>query len=356
MKKLLKNKKVLIPSIVVAVVLVVILSCVLFYTANLGAVRSTKENVAFEVTSGETTDSVISRLEDKKLIKNTMVTKIYMKLHGLNDIKAGTFTLDRSWTTKEILQTLSDVNKAKDGQAMITFREGMWAKDVAALIEQEMGIPKDELIALWNDDAYINELMNSYPFLTKDVLNPEYRIKLEGFLFPETYTFKKDATAKEITKTFLDHFQTIYDTYETEINNSELNIHEIITLASVVQYEASSKQDMDMIAGVFYNRLAADMPLQSSVTVCYALYDDLTSSDDCEIQTDIDSPYNTYRHPGLPIGAILNPGEEAIHAVLNPKKNDYLYFVADIYGDGSVYYAKTLDEHEANIDKYNLRK
>ncbi|MEG0275032.1 MAG: endolytic transglycosylase MltG, partial [Longicatena sp.] len=123
-----------------------------------------------------------------------------------------------------------------------------------------------------------------------------------------------------------------------------------------VQYEAAKKSDMDMIAGVFYNRLKQNMPLQSSVTVCYALYDNLTSSDDCEIQTDINSPYNTYQVSGLPIGPILNPGEEAIHAVLNPKDSEYLYFVADIYGDGTVYYAKTLNEQEANIDKYGLRK
>ena len=111
-----------------------------------------------------------------------------------------------------------------------------------------------------------------------------------------------------------------------------------------------------MIAGVFQNRMKLGMSLDSSVTVCYALYDDMTSGEDCEVNTHIDSPYNTYKNAGLPIGPILNPGAAAIDAVLHPKDNDYLYFVADIYGDGKVYYAKTLQEQEANIDKYNLRK
>ena len=95
------------------------------------------------------------------------------------------------------------------------------------------------------------------------------------------------------------------------------------------------------------------MPLQSSVTVCYAL--DITQDDNwqaCEMNPTFDSPYNTYMYGGLPPGPIENPGSEAINAVLNPAKHDYYFFMADVYGDGTVYYAKTLEEHEANVDKY----
>ena len=109
---------------------------------------------------------------------------------------------------------------------------------------------------------------------------------------------------------------------------------------------------MGLIAQVFENRLAIDMKLQSSVTICYALYEEYKKAIDCEINSDIDSPYNTYLHEGLPIGPILNPGEAAIRAVLHPTANDYLYFMADIYGDGKVYYANTLEEHEANVERY----
>ncbi len=109
---------------------------------------------------------------------------------------------------------------------------------------------------------------------------------------------------------------------------------------------------MYLVSGVFYNRLGIDMPLQSSVTVCYALYDDFAHASDCETNADIDSPYNTYQHNGLPIGPILNPGKVAIDAALHPQESDYLYFIADIYGDGTVYYAKTFEEHSALVAKY----
>lgn len=91
---------------------------------------------------------------------------------------------------------------------------------------------------------------------------------------------------------------------------------------------------------------------ESSVTVCYALYEDYEHAEDCELNSNIDSPYNTYLNAGLPIGPILNPGKDAIDAALHPQESDYLYFMADIYGDGKVYYAKTLEEHEANVSQY----
>ena len=275
-----------------------------------------------------------------------------MKFHGLSDIKAGNFKLDARWDT----ETLNDSKQANADDIKITFKEGMWAKDVAALIEKQTGVKAGELLALWNDDAYLNTLIKKYSFLSRDILNAQYKVKLEGYLYPETYSFHKDATAKQITETFLDQFQKTIAPYEADIKKSGMSMQEAITFASIVQYEASTKEDMEMIAGVFQNRLKQGMTLDSSVTVCYALYDDMTSGEDCEVNTHIDSPYNTYKNAGLPIGPILNPGAMAIQAVLHPKANDYLYFVADIYGDGKVYYARTLDEQEANIDKYNLRK
>ena len=120
------------------------------------------------------------------------------------------------------------------------------------------------------------------------------------------------------------------------------------------QYTAETLPSrLELVAGVFYNRLAAGMKLQSSVTVCYAI--DKEKDDDwmaCEVNPDFDSPYNTYRVEGLPPGPILNPGRDAIQAVLQPQASDYLYFMADVKGDGTVYYAKTYAEHQANVRKY----
>lgn len=354
--KALKNKKILIPAILVIICLVIGVTAFSMYTAKLKAPSTTPEKVIFEVKEGEGNASVLDKLEKAGLIQDIQAAKLCMKLQGLNDIKFGVFTLDRSWDTETILENLNDVKKAKQNEVMITFKEGMWAKDIAQSLQHKLGVNAKNLLKLWNDDTYLKELMKTYPFLTKDILNDKTRVKLEGYLFPETYTFAKDADEKEITKTFLDHFQKIYQKYEKDIVSSKFTMHEILTLASMVQYEASTKEDMQLIAGVFFNRLDKDMMLQSSVTVCYALYDDLTSGEDCEVNPDIDSLYNTYKYKGLPIGPILNPGEDAIQAVLHPTKSDYLYFVADVYGDGKVHYAKSYEEQLQNQEKFHLNK
>lgn len=354
--KTLKNKKILIPAVILLAVVVIGIAAFGMYTSKLSAVSDTSEEVMFEVKEGDGSAVVLANLEKEKLIQDASAAKLCMKLNGLGDIKFGIFTLNRSWDTEKILTTLNDVKKAKQNEVMITFKEGMWAKDVAKLLEEKQGTKAKDLLALWNDPAYLKELIQKYPFLTKDILNDKTRVKLEGYLFPETYTFAKDADAKALTETFLDHFNNIYKKHEKDIKESKLSMHDIITLASMVQYEASSEKDMKLVAGVFFNRLDKGMKLQSSVTVCYSLYDNLTSGEDCEVNPDIDSLYNTYKYEGLPIGPILNPGEAAIAAVLHPEKSDYLYFVADVYGDGKVYYAKTYEEQLANQEKFHLNK
>lgn len=356
MKKQPKNKLVVIGIVVLAALILLLGGGFFYYSSNTSAISSKSETITFEVVSGDSIDSITKRLEEQKIIKSAFATKLNAKLNGLQDIKAGSFSLDKSWDSKKILQVLTDAKEAKGNEVTITFREGIWAKDIAVELEKQLGIPATQFIELWNDDAYLKELIAQYDFLSEELLNDQVRVKLEGYLFPETYSFAKDATTKEITKTFLDHFESVYTKYKDDIAKSGKSLHDIITLASIVQYEASTPEDMKLVAGVFYNRMNVDMNLGSSVTVCYAMYEDLTGPDDCEVNTNIDSPYNTYIHKGLPIGPIENPGETAINAVLHPTDSEYLYFVADIYGDGKVHYSKTLKEQEANIDKYNLRK
>ena len=353
----MKKNKIIISILVVVIILLLgFLGCFWFYKENLKAVSNQQEEVIFEVKQGQVQESVLQSLKENNLIRNVDIAKLYIKLHGLSDIKYGIFTLDRSWGTEKIVEALNDATMAKQDEVMITFKEGMWAKDIAKELENKLGVSQKELLSLWNDTTYLQTLIKKYDFLTDDILQNETKVKLEGFLFPETYVFRKDASLKEITETFLDHFQLVYERNKADFDKNGKSIYEIITLASMVQYEASTVKDMGLVAGVFENRLAKGMKLESSVSVCYSLYDDLTSGEDCEIQYLTESPYNTYLHEGLPIGPILNPGEDAIKAALNPTKNDYLYFVADIYGDGSVYYVKTYDEQLKNQEKFNLNK
>lgn len=336
-------------------VVIIALFGFLYYQVNLSAVSSKSNEVQFEIKSGDTLDSVIERLSKQNLIKNSMISKLYARIHGLSDIKAGIFVIDSSKDTSEILRYLNDSAAAQAKQVSITFKEGLWAKDVAALIAKQTDIKEDELITLWNDQEFLKRMIKKYDFLDDSILNPEYRVGLEGYLFPQTYSFLKKSTAQEVTIRLLDEFDQIYSKYKKDFKASSLSTHELVTLSSMIQYEARTKEDMYKISGVFYNRMQQGMMLQSSVTVCYALYEEHENAEDCETNSDIDSPYNTYKYDGLPIGPILNPGEVAIDAALHPESSDYLYFMADIYGDGTVYYAKTLQEHQQNVDTYLKR-
>ena len=345
MKRKIKWKRWLIAAAVV--VLVIAGALYTWYLNALSAVNERRQDVVFVVESGENMDSVLERLQEENLIKNSFLVSLHARISGLTQTWEGVFTLNDTMSADEILRRLNDADEAKPHQTLITFPEGSWAKDYAALIEENLGISVEELIAKWNDMEYIRTLAQDYAFLDADTLdNKDYRVRLEGYLFP-----------------CIDHFQEIYEKSAHDYEDSDMSIHELITLASIVQYEASTAEDMKTIAGVFYNRLQEGMPLQSTVTVCYALYDDLDRSDSeswkaCEASTDIDSPYNTYLNEGLPIGPIVNPGEQAIEAVLHPDENDYLYFIADINGvrgeQGKVYYSTTYEEHRQLQEELGL--
>lgn len=348
----MKNKKLLLALIALLLVCICTAGSFLYYQVSLQSVSSTSEVVSFEVKQGDSVSTVIEHLDEQDIIKSSFVSKLYARFHSLHNIKAGTFSLDKAWNTREVLEYLNDATNAGEDQVQITFREGIWAKDIAAALETKLGVSAQELLALWNDDTYLTTLIEKYEFLNEDILQDEVRVKLEGYLYPETYSFAMDATKEEITETFLDQFAKVYETIKADVSASRKSMQDIITMASMVQYEAKTEDDMYRISGVFQNRMDAGMTLGSSVTICYALYEEYEHAEDCEVNSDIESPYNTYKYSGLPIGPILNPGKTAILAAIHPRESDDLYFMADIYGDGTVYYAKTLEEHEANVNKY----
>lgn len=355
-KKVNKKRKLIKRLVVLLLVVLVACGGSLYYRQTLQPAGSGKKEVLFQIKSGDSYDTVLSNLEEKDLIKSKTTAKIYARLSGHNTYYAGYYRLNNGMSTSEILDYIADIDNANKEQISITVTEGEWAKDVAKSIAKKY--PKyseDEIIEKWNDSDYIKQLAEDYEFLDADELNSaDVKIKLEGYLYPQTYLCDPDATIDDITRSMLDQFDTIYQKYKSKIKKSGYSTQEIVTLASIVQFESGKKSDMKKIAGVFYNRLKKDMKLESSVTVCYALYDDFVSPSACEVNTDVDSPYNTYQNEGLPVGPIDNPGEDAINAVLNPEESDYLYFLADVNGDGTVYYFKTYEEHKAKMEELNL--
>jgi UPF0755 protein len=307
--------------------------------------------VLFEIKSGEVLRTVASNLEQQGIVRSAIVVEITARLDNLTGLKAGVFVVDKSWSVTEVLQTINDSTKTIVDTVRITFPEGDWARDFAHKISNLTSVEEQQLLDLWNNDVFLDEMIAKYEFLSEDILNPKTRIRLEGYLFPNTYEFFVSTNPRDVTIKLLDQTKKIYDKYKAQFEASDLSVHEVFILASIVQFEASKPEDMKKVASVFFNRLEIDMALQSSVTVCYSLYE-YDSWRDCETNSNFDSPYNTYKYRGLPVGPIMNPGEDAIAAVLDPADTDYYYFMADVYGDGTVYYAKTYAEHNANVEKY----
>ncbi len=354
-KKKTKQSRFKIRYLLIAIVLVCA-GIFTYYLMSLRAVGIGDNKVQFVISQEESYDDVLQNLEEENLIRSSSAAKIYARFSSSSDYYAGVYNLNDGMSTQEILEYISKLENAGNNQISVTIPEGKWAKEIAELVaENNTEISSEDLLEAWNDISYIKTLAKDYEFLDVDVLNnSDYNVKLEGYLFPDTYYFAADADVDTITRTFLDRFSIVYEKYKDDIEESGYTLQEILSLASVVQFESATKEDMEKISGVFHNRLDEDMKLQSSVTVCYALYDDFEDPTDCEVNYDIDSPYNTYKHDGIPIGPILNPGEDAIYATLHPADHEYLYFLADINGDGTVYYSKTLDEHEEKMKELNL--
>ena len=352
-----RKKRSLIPLLLILILAVGCVSSYIYYSQSIKAVSNTSEEVEFKVNAGDTSADILQHLKNENLIKDVNVAKLYIRLYQLSDFKSGTFVLNRNMDLCAILEKLNSATAAASDTVSVTVTEGDWAKHIAEKIAAVTNVTEEDLLKLWNDKEWISSLKSTYPFITDEMFQDNIRIYLEGYIAPNTYEFYKQTTAKDVTLKMLDQTKVVYEANKDAIAKSKLSIHQLYTLASIVQYEGGGDETtLRTIAGVFYNRLNQGMLLQSSVTVCYAIdFDRQTDKwQACEVNAEFDSPYNTYLHKGLPPGPIENPGEKVFKAVLNPIETDYLYFVADTK-TGEVFFAKTLTEHNQNVkDHVNL--
>lgn len=328
-----------------------ILIGILLFNFLLGPVSNESKEVLFEVESGSSVYSVGEKLKEQGLIKNDIAYKIYVRLNGVNEYKAGIYKLDKSYSTKHIIELLTGDYYERNG-ITITFKEGITIRDVAKEIASQTTISESEFYAVLEDDAYIDSLIEKYWFLTDDIKSEDIYYPLEGYLFPETYTFGYNVTLEEIIEVMLDQTDKIFSKYRSLIDQNSYSIHELATLASMVESEGILDEDRKMIAGVFYNRLNAGMSLGSDVTTYYAFKVDIGERDLTKSEINTYNPYNT-RGPGmagkLPVGPISNFGESSFSAVLTPTNSDYYYFVAD--KSGKTHFTKTYEEHQVLINE-----
>lgn len=374
-----KRTKILIAIFVVLFLIIALLvSCVIYVNSSL---KLTKEFLNGEICEGEAPceitpfivdegaygKSTLDKLQESGIIKDADMVYYYNRIMSGYAFSAGYFELphvmqdeygnSHPTTLDELLAFLSDPANAHQDTVQISFDEGDFVRSYAQAIGDNTTVSTEEILNYWNDEQTIRSYMNEYPFLTEDMFNENVKYLLEGYLFPDTYEFFEFTNCDEITRKFLDRTMEIYQAHLDEFNASRFSIHEVFTLASIVQWESGDPEDSKLIAGVFVDRLDEPEILGSTVTACYAF--DL-SKDECYSVGDTldytwqDDPYNTYTNQGLPPGPVCNPNETAIVAALNPDTSQgYFFFCANMC-DGGTVFARTYAEHEYNIEHYYL--
>ncbi len=264
--------------------------------------------------------------------------------HRLHSIVAGVYEFPKGMQIPEAARIITG-GEVVSMRIKITFPEGWTVKDMAQRLSAN-GLPGADFLALAKEPSLA--MKEEHPFLKELPTGAT----LEGYLFPDTYYFAKEVTADEIVKKMLDNFSVkVLTTIKSDFDGQKKSLFEIVTMGSVVEGEVRDDSDRKIVAGLFWNRIENQMPLQSDATLEYALGTNKIQHSIAE--TKIDSPYNTYQRKGLPPGPVSNPGLASISAALNSQKTDYVYFLTDPK-TGKTIFAKTFQEHVANKAKYGL--
>ena len=371
-------KKIIITlSCIFSFFLICIVGFLTWYNINLKAV-GTDKTIEFSIETGTPTKVVIDNLYEKGLIKNNKAAYIFVKLNTFN-LQAGLYELNTNMTLNEILTKINN-GEVIDNTIKIAFIEGLKIdnfepskngnvvekgiklKSFAKTISENFPYSEEEVIELVQNKEYLQELIDKYWFLTDDILNDKLYYALEGYLAPNTYYFKEDTTLKQIIERLLDGTDAILKEHKNDIEKSEYSIHEMITLASIIEKESGTSVDNSdvkdvkaAIAGVFYNRIKTGEVLGSDVTTYYGAKVEMADRDLIKNpytgvnEIDAHTPYNTRVISGLPVGPICAPSKKSLEAALKPEQHDYLFFVAD--KNGKTYFNKTVDQHNATIQK-----
>jgi len=308
------------------------------------------EAIEIEVPLGSSVSDIATILEENEIIQDARIFRFYVKFKNYSDFQAGDYTFTKAFTLEEIIQSLQSGRIIAEPVYTITIPEGKNIEEMAEIYADKLPFTEEEFIKTVNDDSYIEELMEKYSILLgEEILDDEIHTPLEGYLFAATYNFYEESPPVEtVVENMLDKSLAVLSEYIDDIYARDFTVHETFTFASLLEMEAKTEEQRQTIAGVFYNRLADGMRLQTDPTVLYALgeHKDRVLYEDLEV----DSPYNTYRIPALPIGPIANFGESSLQAVLEPTESDYMYFLHD--SEGNIHYAETLEEHEALKKEY----
>lgn len=307
-----------------------------YVSAPVDADDSTK--ISFQVKTGESIKEIADNLEGAGLIRSSWAFYLYVRFHDLGEgVIAGRFLLDKTMNVPAIVSALSDVSKV---EYVITVQEGLTVSDIDLKL-MDLGLIKrgDFISAVKAFDGW-----QYYPFLDAEKLKT-LKFPLEGYLFPDTYFLDpQDFKSSRLVYLMLDNFERKF----LELGSAGgRTVHEIITMASIIEKEVNGDENRAKVSGILWKRLQNDWTLGADATILYVTDDnDLTSSD-----LEIDSPYNTRKNKGLPPGPICNPSVSSIEAAMFPSVSDFWFYLT-VPGSGEVIYSKTNEEHNENKGKY----
>ncbi|HDJ30503.1 MAG TPA: endolytic transglycosylase MltG [bacterium] len=307
-----------------------------------------QEEKIFLINKGEGIEEIAQHLEEEGIIKNKALFLLYLILtRQLRNIQAGAYQLSPSMSIDEIVDKLVCGKTLKE---KITIIEGWRARDIALYLGKKGICTPEEFLEVVDfpktkHSSKAMDFSDKYNFLEDKPKN----VDLEGYLFPDTYFIERDMTPEEIVEMMLDNFgKKLTPELRKEIARQGKTIFEIVTMASLLEKEVKSLEDKKLVAGILWKRLKIGIPLQVDATITYITGKKTTFISKKE--TEIDSPYNTYKYKGLPPAPICNPGFESILASIYYKDSEYLYYLSA--PDGRTIFSRTLEEHNIAKAKY----
>lgn len=346
----------------VCLIFITIIVLFIAYKRNLKAVDSDDTTIIeVDIPKGSTSKDIGKILKEKDLIRSSTFFNIYVKLFKPGDFKFGRHKFSRSMTFEEIIKELQQTPTYNPDEITLSFKEGITMRKIAKVIADGTSNSEADVFDKNKDTEYLDKIIKKYWFVTEDIKNENIKYSLEGYLFPNTYNFKnKDVTVEEIFNKMLDEMGKVLDPYKADIEKSSLSIHELITLASVIEKEAVDCKNncgddgKDFyrvnISKVFYNRLNSNMSLGSDVTTYYAqdidnakkYVEEVCGGKNC-INYNEPSPYNTRINDGsmngkVPVGPIATVSKGSLKAAIYPSNVNYVYFVANIETNEMFFY------------------
>ncbi|WP_259337096.1 endolytic transglycosylase MltG [Bombilactobacillus bombi] len=314
------------------------------------------QEIEVKIPIGSSNKEIASRLQEKKIIRSATVFNYYVKSHNYTDFQAGYYTFKPSMTLTQIVARLQKGGSSEhiarpDNNVLV--REGVTIEQIGDVISKNTPYSKKEFLALMKNQKFMKQLQNTYPQLLDSTMkSKDVRYHLEGYLFPATYPYYSGMSLEKLVTEMVAKTNQELTPYYDQMKAKDLTVQQTLTLASLIEREGVTEKDRRLISGVFFNRLDQNMPLQSDISVMYAMNKHKRHLNGHDVK--IKSPYNLYKNPGFGPGPFNSPSINSIVDVLNPSDRDkgYLFFVADLK-TGKVLYSTNYAEHLRNVASIN---